>query len=108
MTSTTIRINGKSAGEHLPEPRSCSLRSGCNRDDLAPFVKPARRTHPVGNIRGGALRAGAELRQFEHAVVGTTHPHAALRRFSFRNTHKLANSIQFDSIQCHSFSLSHD
>src|SRR5882672_509757 len=99
MTSTTIRINGKSAEQLPPEPRSRSLCPSRDRNDLAPFVEPARRTDPVRHIRSRALGAGAELRELEHAVVSPPHFHATGRWFSFRNAHKFASS-QFQFVQC--------
>jgi hypothetical protein len=52
------------------------LRAGRDGQHLAAFVKTARRADPVRNIRLGALRAFAQLRQFHHAVVSAalTHP----------------------------------
>lgn len=49
------------------------LRAGCDADDLPAFVKATGRTNPVGNIWRGALRTSAQLRQFQHAVVGAAH-----------------------------------
>jgi hypothetical protein len=90
----------KERSELPTQPRSWSLCSGSDRDNLASFVEAAGRANPVRDIRSRALRAGAELRKFEHAVVSPPHPHAAFRRFSFRNAHKFASSMsQFQFVQ---------
>ena len=44
----------------------CARRDG---QHLAALVKAARRADPVRNGRLAALRAFAQLRQFQHAVV---------------------------------------
>jgi hypothetical protein len=49
-----------------------------HRNDLAAFVKAARRANPVRHSGRGALRALVELRQFQDAVVGAAHPLAAV------------------------------
>ena len=49
-------------------------RAGGDADNLAAFVKAARRANPVRHIRRIALRTFAQLRQFQHAVVGAAHP----------------------------------
>jgi len=59
----------------LPETTSAL---DINRDDLAAIVKPAGRANPVRDVRGGALGAGAQLRQLEDAVVSAAHPLAAV------------------------------
>jgi hypothetical protein len=55
--------------------RELTEKSGARRhaQNLTAFVKAARRTDPVGNRRLAALRAFAQLRQFQHAVVGAAH-----------------------------------
>src|SRR5471030_3251009 len=68
------------------------LRARRDGQDLAAFVKAARRTDAVRNVGFGALRTFANLRQGHHAVVSTAHFHAARRRFTFWDAHKI-NSI---------------
>src|SRR5438270_581317 len=97
MTSTTIRINQKSAG-HEPlilipsraEGQSAPAQGLCrsfDRDNVASLIVAAGGADPVRNIGGGTLRAGAQLRQLEHAIVGPPHPLAALGRFTLGYTH---------------------
>jgi hypothetical protein len=93
MTSTAIRINEKDAGKNFARPQQKS-GSGRDRENLASLVKAARGADPVRHVGSRALRAGAELRKFQHAVVRPAHALAALRRFSFWNAHK----IQFNSL----------
>jgi len=72
--------NSKSA-ERNTHPRSCGkakLRTGLDRDHLTALVIAAGGAHPMGAIRSGTLRASAELRQFQHAVVSSTHALPAL------------------------------
>src|SRR5205814_584829 len=60
--------NGRKAG--------CALEILCpsgDGDDLASFIKAASGADPVRDVRGGTLRAGAELREFEHAIVSAAH-----------------------------------
>src|SRR5688500_9148192 len=47
----------------------------------------ACRAHAMGSVRGRALRAGADLREFQHAVVCAAHTLTALRWFSLGNAH---------------------
>jgi hypothetical protein len=49
--------------------------SSARRDsqNLTAFVKAAGRTHAVRHRRRVALRAFAQLREFEHAVVSAAH-----------------------------------
>ena len=64
----------------------------CTRGDgkhLAALVETAVWANPVGHVRGGALRTGAQLWQGEDAVVGATLAHPAAGRFSFGYTHML-------------------
>jgi hypothetical protein len=49
-----------------------------DRDNLSSLVKAASRANPVWNVRRGALRASAQLRQSQNAVVGAAHPLAAV------------------------------
>jgi hypothetical protein len=55
--------------------RELTEKSGARRDgqDLAALVKAARRADPVRNGWLAALRAFAQLRQFQHAVVSAAH-----------------------------------
>ena len=55
--------------------RELTEKSGARRDgqDLTALVKTARRADPVGNGRLAALRAFAQLRQFQHAIVSAAH-----------------------------------
>jgi hypothetical protein len=55
--------------------RELTEKSGAGRDgqDLATLVKAACRADPVRNGGLAALRAFAQLRQFQHAVVGAAH-----------------------------------
>jgi len=55
--------------------RGLTEKSGARRDaqDLAALVKAARRADPVGNGGLAALRAFAQLRQFQHAVISAAH-----------------------------------
>jgi hypothetical protein len=66
-----------------------SLTPGCDAQNLASFVVAASRANPVGDIRRGALGAGAQLGHGHDAVVSAAHALTASRRFSFRDTHKL-------------------
>src|SRR2546423_10499978 len=92
MTSTTIRIKQKSAEGKSPHPRSETGCSGQGLDGhhLAALVVATGGTDPMRNIRSRALRAGAQLRQFEHAIVCPAHALAASGGFSLGYTHKFA------------------
>ena len=74
------------------------LRSRRNADDLAAFIKATSRANPVRDVGRGALRAGAELRQFQHAVVGTAHALPAPGWFTFWNAHKILD-LKFQFVQ---------
>src|SRR5208283_3528462 len=92
MTSTAIRIgNGdlRSRTAHRHARRS----AGVDRQYLAALVVTACRTDPVRDVRLGALRTFADLRELQHAVVSTAHAHPALRRFTFWNAHKIRITI---------------
>ncbi len=81
--------NNKSA-ERNTHPRSCGkgkLRTDLHGHDLAALVIAAGRADAMGPVGRRALRAGAELRQFQHAVVSPTHTLTALRWFSLGNAH---------------------
>ena len=97
MTSTAIRITKRAqrAGPAL----LTSIGSGSDGDHLASLVITAGRADPVGHIGCRALRAGAELRQRQHAVVSAAHALAALRRFSLWNAHKFRFLLKFQFIQ---------
>ena len=58
-------------------PSKNGLTEVLDRNDLAAFVKTASGTNAVGNKGSGALRACAQLRQRENAVVGAAHALAA-------------------------------
>src|SRR5438128_2634021 len=101
MTSTAIRINGKSAADVRPGRAPRQLCSCRHCDHLAALVEAAGGADPVRDVGGCALWAGAELGKFHHAVVGPAHTLAARRGFSFGNAHKLLNCYWLSS-----FSLS--
>ena len=75
------------------------LRAGCNRDDLASLIKTTRRTNAMRHVRSRALRANAQLREFQHTVVRPAHALAALRWFTFRNAHNFKSLFQFQFVQ---------
>jgi hypothetical protein len=68
--------------------RAAKLRARRDGQNLAAFVKSARRADAVRNVGFGALRTFADLRQGHHAVVSPAHFHPACRRFSFWDAHK--------------------
>jgi len=84
-----MRINEKSAVNNAFSHALCksALTERLDRNNLTALVKTARGTHPVREVRRGALRAGAELREREHGVIRPAHALAATRRFTFGNTH---------------------
>lgn len=47
--------------------------SSSDGEDLAAFVVTAGGADPVRNVRGGALRTGAELRHGHDAIVSAAH-----------------------------------
>src|ERR1017187_2312510 len=67
-----------------------SSRARRDGQHLPAFVESARRADAVGNRRGVALRAFAQLRQFENTVVSAAHMLPARGRFAFWNTHKFS------------------
>jgi hypothetical protein len=81
----------KERSEH-PNPTALQgLRPGRDRDDLASLVKAASWADAMRNVRGVALRTLAELRELQNAVVGSPHPLAASRWFSFWNAHNFSS-----------------
>ena len=62
--------------------------SGCDGEDLAALVIPTSRADAVRHIGRGALGAGAQLGQAQHAIIRPAHALAASRRFAFGNSHK--------------------
>src|SRR5258708_2098201 len=89
ITSSAIRIKD---GQNAAVPHSARKgRSGLGGDgnNLAAPVKTAGRAHPVWHVRRRALRAGAQLRQLQNAVISSPHTLAALRRFTLGYAHKV-------------------
>ena len=79
----------RSRARCLIEPKlGQRLAQSLDRYDWAPIIIPAGRTYPVRHIGCGTLRTGAQLRQFEHAVVSAPLTLTAVRRFAFRYAHK--------------------
>src|SRR5438552_13343208 len=96
MTSTTIRINKKERSGHNSLSALSDLNSGdgLDRQDLAALVEPAGGTDPVWNVGGGALRAGAQLRQFQNAVIGPAHALTTAGWFTLGDTHNFLLQLQ--------------
>jgi hypothetical protein len=89
MTSTAMRIkSNRRTGKSRPAPTS---GPGGYGEDLTSLVVAAGRANPVRNVRGGALRTGAELGQFEHAIVGAAHSLTAFGRLAFGYTHRFSS-----------------
>jgi hypothetical protein len=63
------------------------LTDGFDVQNLAAFVKAARRANPVGESGSRALRANAQLRQDQNTVVCAPHPLTAARRFTLGYAH---------------------
>ena len=70
-------------------------------NDLASFVKAAGGANPVRDIRSSTLRAGAQLRKFQHAIICPPHSLPALRWFTLGYTHNsmVQNFSLFSSAQ---------
>src|ERR1043166_5496421 len=83
-----IRIFPQSTLNPQPSPNSEKSRARRYGQDLSPLVVTTSGTNPVRHIGRRALRARAELRQFEDAVVRAGHANSAFRRFTLGDTHK--------------------
>jgi hypothetical protein len=94
MTSTAIRIDEMKNAEKFPR-HAIKLRARRDAQNLAAFVVTARRTDAMWHIRRSALRASLQLRQFQHAVIGTAHTLPAPGWFTLGNTHKINSKLQF-------------
>src|ERR1044071_7945714 len=70
-------------------------------NDLASFVKAAGGANPVRDIRSSTLRAGAQLRKFQHAIICPPHSLPDLRWFALGYTHNsmVQNFSLFSSAQ---------
>jgi hypothetical protein len=93
MTSTAIRIDEMKKRGNFH--RAIKSRTRRDTQNLAAFVITARRTNPVWYIRRGTLRANAQLRQFQHAVVSAALTHPAFRWLTFWDAHKINSKSQF-------------
>jgi hypothetical protein len=88
MTSTAIRIKQKEREGQNQATLFWKSGEGFDRDHLPTVIKTASRADPMRHKWRRALRAFGQLGEFEHAVVGTAHPLAASRGFTFRYAHK--------------------
>ncbi len=98
ITSTAIRIDEIKSAEKFPR-RKTELLACVDRQNLASLVITTGRADPVRHMRLGALRTFADLRQFQHAVISTTHFLPARRRFTFWNAHKFKITVSVCLIQ---------
>src|SRR5262245_15738442 len=94
MTSTAIRITMDETRIRCGPRATGGAGPCCNCNYLTPLIIAAGRTNAVGNVGSSALRASAQLRQLQDAVVRAAHPLTAFGRFSLGNTHISSRKVQ--------------